>query len=88
MIDNLSILLSHALLLYVFYHLMYRDDLDIEGPPPPLHDDDARDRFRPIKLGQKRTKPSEGDTAPSEVRPAPIPRHRRAPKPVGKRGDA
>ena len=88
MIDNLSILLSHALLLYVFYKLIYRDDLDQEPPPPPLKDDDTRDRFRPIKLGQKRVK--DGDTSPasSPEKPAAIPRYRQAPKPVGRRDDA
>lgn len=40
MIDNFSILLSHALILLAFYHLLYRDDLDVEAPPIP--DDDPR----------------------------------------------
>lgn len=88
MIDNLSILLSHALLLYVFYQLIYRDDLDNEAPPPPLQEDDARSRFRPIKLGQKRAKDEDKpSTTPSE-KPAPTPRFRQAPKPVGRRDDA
>ncbi|MEW6577213.1 MAG: hypothetical protein AB1408_12750 [Pseudomonadota bacterium] len=35
MIDNLSILLSHGLLLLAFWLLTRRDDLDSEPPPPP-----------------------------------------------------
>jgi len=34
MIDNLSILLSHGLLLLAFWLLTRRDDLDSEPPPP------------------------------------------------------
>ncbi len=33
MIDNLSILLSHALIAIAFYFLLSRDDLDKEEPP-------------------------------------------------------
>jgi hypothetical protein len=35
MIDNFSILLSHALLLIAFWYLTLRDDLDREDPPIP-----------------------------------------------------
>lgn len=35
MIDNLSILLSHGLLLLAFWLLTRRDDLDSEPPPSP-----------------------------------------------------
>jgi hypothetical protein len=35
MIDNLSILLSHSLLLLAFWLLTKRDDLDSEPPPEP-----------------------------------------------------
>lgn len=35
MIDNLSILLSHALLLIAFFILMNRPELDQEEPPIP-----------------------------------------------------
>jgi hypothetical protein len=35
MIDNLSILLSHALLAIALWILMNRPDLDIEEPPVP-----------------------------------------------------
>jgi hypothetical protein len=34
-IDNFSILLSHALLAYAFWHLMNRPELDLEAPPAP-----------------------------------------------------
>jgi hypothetical protein len=34
MIDNLSILLSHALIGLLFWFLLTRDDLDNESPPP------------------------------------------------------
>ena len=88
MIDNLSILLSHALLLYVFYQLIYRDDLDNEAPPPPLQEDDARSRFQPIKLGQKRAKDEDKPSKTPSEKPAVTPRFRQAPKPVGRRDDA
>jgi hypothetical protein len=32
-IDNFSILLSHALLVIALWHLMNRPDLDVENPP-------------------------------------------------------
>ncbi|NJM49525.1 MAG: hypothetical protein HC843_00330 [Sphingomonadales bacterium] len=35
MIDNLSILLSHGLLLIAFWILIQRDDVDAEDPPMP-----------------------------------------------------
>jgi hypothetical protein len=35
MIDNFSILLSHALLAFALWHLMNRSDLDLEEPPVP-----------------------------------------------------
>lgn len=35
MIDNLSILLSHALLAFALWHLMNRSELDLEDPPVP-----------------------------------------------------
>ncbi len=35
MVDNFSILLSHALLLIAFWYLTLRDDLDAEAPPTP-----------------------------------------------------
>jgi hypothetical protein len=34
MIDNFSILLSHALIGLLFWFLLRRDDLDTETPPP------------------------------------------------------
>ena len=53
MIDNLSILLSHALLMYMFYHVIYRDDLDEEAPPPKINLDADPSRYRPIRPGTK-----------------------------------
>jgi hypothetical protein len=35
MIDNLSILLSHVLIMLAFWFLSQRDDLDQEDPPMP-----------------------------------------------------
>lgn len=35
MIDNLSILLSHALLAWTIWVLVNRPDLDVEAPPEP-----------------------------------------------------
>lgn len=35
MIDNFSILLSHALLAFALWHLINRPDLDVEDPPAP-----------------------------------------------------
>jgi hypothetical protein len=35
MIDNFSILLSHALIALAFWFLSQRDDLDQEDPPTP-----------------------------------------------------
>lgn len=40
MIDNFSILLSHALILIMLSLLLFRDDVDIEDPPIP--DEDPR----------------------------------------------
>lgn len=35
MIDNFSILLSHALIMLAFWFLSQREDLDVEEPPAP-----------------------------------------------------
>lgn len=35
MIDNFSILLSHALLAFALWFLVNRPDLDVEDPPVP-----------------------------------------------------
>lgn len=88
MVDNLSILLSHALLVYLFYQLMLRNDVDHEGPPPPMENKETPNRHRPIRPGQKRGDPSPAPTKSEPEKPAPVPRYRRAPKPVGRRGDA
>lgn len=53
MIDNLSILLSHALLLFMFYHVIYRDDLDEEAPPPKINLDADPARYRPVRTVSK-----------------------------------
>jgi len=45
-IDNFSILLSHALLAYALWHLMNRPDLDTEDPPAP---DETPTGFAPIR---------------------------------------
>lgn len=37
MIDAFAILLTHSLLLYAFWQLRSRDDLDDEAPPAPRH---------------------------------------------------
>jgi hypothetical protein len=34
-IDNFSLALTHGLLLLVAWRLLFRADLDTEGPPPP-----------------------------------------------------
>lgn len=54
MIDNLSILLSHVLLAYVFWLLVSRDDLDSEAPPAP---DPKPDGF--VKKRPQNKKPSD-----------------------------
>lgn len=48
MIDNFSILLSHALLALALWILSNRPDLDTEDPPPPDTDTEgfARSRVR------------------------------------------
>jgi len=54
-IDNLSILLSHALLAIALWRLMKSEDLDVEQPPAP---DEAPTGFtrqtRTSKIGPKR----------------------------------
>lgn len=49
MIDNLSILLSHCLILLAFWLLSRRDDLDVE--PPPERDSE------PQGFGTRRPRP-------------------------------
>jgi hypothetical protein len=50
MIDNLSILLSHALLALLFWFLLGRDDLDTEMPPPM---DDEPEGFSKQRINPK-----------------------------------
>jgi hypothetical protein len=51
MVDNFSILLSHALLLIAFWYLTKRDDLDTEAPPTPDTDPEGFVKKR-VKPGQ------------------------------------
>ncbi|MES2783562.1 MAG: hypothetical protein V4657_12270 [Pseudomonadota bacterium] len=57
MIDNFSILLSHALLAIALWRLMNRVDLDVEDPPVP----DERPPGFAIK---SRVKRQQEDTSP------------------------
>ena len=55
MIDNLSIALSHGLLLLAFWLLTRRDDLDREPPPEPDSEPQgfaATRRQRPTRKGR------------------------------------
>ena len=47
MIDNFSILLSHALLALALWLLTNRPDLDVEAPPPPDVEPEGFARRRP-----------------------------------------
>jgi hypothetical protein len=55
MIDNFSILLSHALIALTFWLLLKRDDLDREDPPAPDAEPEGFARVKrkpaPIKSG-------------------------------------
>ncbi len=91
MIDNLSILLSHALLLFMFFHVIYRDDLDDEAPPPKIDLDADTSRYRPIRAVKKGNEVKvDADAKPAE--PAPYRRATPAAKgtkgPIGRRHDA
>ena len=90
MIDNLSILLSHALLLYMFYHVIYRDDIDDEAPPPKINLDADPSRFRPIRSIKKakEPKPAIGDAPPGSPYRRPLPNAKARQKPIGGRRDA
>lgn len=59
MIDNLSIALSHGLLLLAFWLLTRRDDLDREPPPEP----DAE----PQGFGAARRKPASRQDAQTDA---------------------
>jgi hypothetical protein len=50
-IDNFSILLSHALLAFAFWHLMNRPELDLEEPPAP---DAEHEGFAHQRMATKR----------------------------------
>ena len=53
MIDNFSILLSHALLAFALWQLMNRPDLDVEEPPVPDTEPEGFGRQRRPQPGKK-----------------------------------
>lgn len=55
MIDNFSILLSHALLAFAIWHLMNRADLDQEDPPTPDAEPEGFAHKRPSHKRKKQT---------------------------------
>ena len=55
MIDNLSILLSHSLLLLAFWLLTKRDDLDSEAPPEPDAEPQGFGAVKRKRVGRKDT---------------------------------
>jgi hypothetical protein len=57
MIDNFSILLSHALLAFALWHLMNRPDLDVEEPPVPDTEPEGFARQRRPQAGRKQAAP-------------------------------
>jgi hypothetical protein len=57
-IDNLSILLSHALLAFAFWQLMNRPELDLEEPPAP---DLEPEGFAHQRLAAKRKAKGQSD---------------------------
>jgi hypothetical protein len=56
-IDNFSILLSHALLAFALWHLMNRPDLDIEEPPVPDTEPEGFGRQRRPQAGKTKAAP-------------------------------
>lgn len=67
MIDNFSILLSHALIAIMFYFLLSRDDLDVEEPPVPDNDSDGFGAKPSASL--KKQKNGEGQMTKNPMRP-------------------
>ncbi len=61
MIDNFSILLSHALLLIAFWYLTLRNDLDHEDPPVPDADSEGF-RIKPRPGAKRNPDPQTTDT--------------------------
>lgn len=57
MIDNFSILLSHALLALALWHLMNRPDLDVEEPPVPDTEPEGFGRKQRPQVGKKQIAP-------------------------------
>jgi hypothetical protein len=56
-IDNFSILLSHALLAFALWHLMNRPDLDNEEPPVPDAEPECFGRPRRPQAGKAKAAP-------------------------------
>jgi hypothetical protein len=56
-IDNFSILLSHALLAFAIWHLMNRHDLDVEEPPVPDTEPEGFGRQRRPQAGKRKASP-------------------------------
>lgn len=67
MIDNFSILLSHALIAIMFYFLLNRDDLDVEDPPIP--DKESSGFGAKPAASIKKQKEIEGQKARNPMRP-------------------
>lgn len=57
MIDNFSILLSHALFAFALWHLMNRPDLDVEEPPVPDPEPEGFGRQRRPQTGKTKAAP-------------------------------
>lgn len=55
MIDNFSILLSHALILIAFIFMLKRDDLDVEEPPIPDTEPDGFSTRPALKKDSEKT---------------------------------
>jgi hypothetical protein len=57
MIDNFSILLSHALLAFALWRLMNRADLDLEEQPVPDTEPEGFGQQRRPKAGKPKATP-------------------------------
>lgn len=67
MIDNFSILLSHALIALMFYLLLSRDDLDVEDPP--ISDKEKEGFATKPAASLKKQKETEGQMSRNSMRP-------------------
>jgi hypothetical protein len=56
-IDNFSILLSHALLAFALWHLINRSDLDVEEPPATDTEPEGFARQRRPQPGKRQSSP-------------------------------